>query len=371
MGIGDQITSFTMTTDSQDAGESSHILAITITWNDKQYTCSLTPNRTNTTYSCNHNTLLATTITPYTDNPYYIKLEWQYQDDPLQISMINITDNTGIYYAIDRFCIRLVFIFTQKKALFSQNLNNLHLKIYTAPIMQCTLDKLISDQNSGSFCNQWSSKHKYNKLAIGGDTEFELLYIDYKIFGDRFANQLLEGSVRPPNIEKVGFTTGAAEDFSLSIQWDLTLYNPLSVSPSNDDTFYEYSLNTVKSVFCPGIQSDFWISLYFPVGFYASITSIATQDETGRTYEFHEFCQKDGQWTALGNPTTNCTSKGYPGYWETTEIFFGTFQVNPLVPMFLPECMFDYPDDNGTNAEVVIALNGTGMYYPCTFRNML
>ena len=59
------------------------------------------------------------------------------------------------------------------------------------------------------------------------------------------------------------------------------------------------------------------------------------------------------------------------GYWETTEIWIGDLQAERLVPMFLPECMFDYPDDNGTNIEFITALNGTGMYYPCTFKNKL
>ena len=65
--------------------------------------------------------------------------------------------------------------------------------------MQCTINQVISNEDSGSSCNQWTSKEKYNVLAIGGDTKFTMLYVDFKIFGQRFANTIMEGGVRPPS----------------------------------------------------------------------------------------------------------------------------------------------------------------------------
>ena len=117
MGVGDQVRSLIITTDS--LGTSPRNISVTITWNNNQYTCSLT-NATKDTHECNSNLLSATTITPNTDNPYSIKLEWQYHDTPLRINWINVTDNTGTYYVIDRFCIRLVIKckYPTKKALF-------------------------------------------------------------------------------------------------------------------------------------------------------------------------------------------------------------------------------------------------------------
>ena len=70
-----------------------------------------------------------------------------------------------------------------------------------APTMQCTFDEVIFNKNSGIFCDQWKSKQKYNVLAIGGDTKFTMLYVDFEIFGSRFANAIMEGGVRPPSFD--------------------------------------------------------------------------------------------------------------------------------------------------------------------------
>ena len=52
--------------------------------------------------------------------------------------------------------------------------------MYIADGMQYTFDKIIFNEYSGIKCNQWDSKNKYNVLAIGGDTRFSLLYIDFR-----------------------------------------------------------------------------------------------------------------------------------------------------------------------------------------------
>ena len=69
--------------------------------------------------------------------------------------------------------------------------------------MDCTMSLVIGDEYSGSFCNQWRSKQRYNKLALGGDTKFVLLYVDFEIFGTRFANKNIEGGVRPPSLVNI------------------------------------------------------------------------------------------------------------------------------------------------------------------------
>ena len=61
------------------------------------------------------------------------------------------------------------------------------------------MDKEINESNSGSYCDQWGSKLKYNKLALGGDTKFQMLYVDMEIFGARFSDKMIEGGVRPPS----------------------------------------------------------------------------------------------------------------------------------------------------------------------------
>ena len=65
--------------------------------------------------------------------------------------------------------------------------------------MQHTIDKVIFDEDSGVVCDLYGSKQKYNKLAIGGDTKFTMLYVDFNIFGSRFANTIMEGGIRPPS----------------------------------------------------------------------------------------------------------------------------------------------------------------------------
>ena len=73
--------------------------------------------------------------------------------------------------------------------------------MHLATTMQYTFNHVISEEDSGSVCNQWRSKQRYNILAIGGDTKFTMLYVDFEIFGSRFANTIMEGGVRPPSLE--------------------------------------------------------------------------------------------------------------------------------------------------------------------------
>ena len=104
MVIGSDVSKISITTDSVNGGDGS-LLTITINWYNHQYSCTLNPSSTDTTYSCTSFT--PTAILPNSYIPYFIKLEYV-SAPPLQISMINVTDNRGFFYAIDRFCIRLV-----------------------------------------------------------------------------------------------------------------------------------------------------------------------------------------------------------------------------------------------------------------------
>ena len=79
--------------------------------------------------------------------------------------------------------------------------------------MQCTINNVISDEDTTQFCDQWISKRKYNKLAIGGETKFELLYIDFEIFGSRFDNTIMDRIY-----EGDGWSTPAEENYFIPVK---------------------------------------------------------------------------------------------------------------------------------------------------------
>ena len=97
-----QVINFGITTDIENAGDAT--ITLTLNWNQAQYTCILSssPFSPSTYYSCNGSTKSSITPNPHID--YFMKIEYN-STNPLQISMINVTDNTGSYYAIDSFCI--------------------------------------------------------------------------------------------------------------------------------------------------------------------------------------------------------------------------------------------------------------------------
>ena len=115
-----------------------------------------------------------------------------------------------------------------------------HLKNTTAPKMRCTIDRVISNEDTGLFCNQWRSKQKYNGIVIGGNSKFELLYIDLEIFGTRFENGYIEGGIRPPNVVGIGVSTvsNLRFDIDVSIQWDIGFYQDTISIPGRGQYYF-------------------------------------------------------------------------------------------------------------------------------------
>ena len=117
IGIGSDVKSISVY--AQTSGASSAQLKVTLDWNSTQYSCIWFTAEIYTNYSCNSTAKAwkPTTITPNKAIPYQIKIELIPERVPgwnpptqkkIVIEMINVTDTTGSYYAINRFCIRLV-----------------------------------------------------------------------------------------------------------------------------------------------------------------------------------------------------------------------------------------------------------------------
>ena len=236
--------------------------------------------------------------------------------------------------------------------------------------MQCTINNVIADEDTTQFCDQWNSKHKYNKLAIGGATKFELLYIDFEIFGTRFDNTIMEGGIRPPNLIQAGFYGNSfpGTELTTSIQWDQQFYQGQQVV-SNALTYYSFNItNPEQTLSCPGIESDYWISFYNedtqnPV----LIGSVAFIDETMRQYKFENICQSDGEWNTHTSKDEPCPDPNYPDYKlpnfaKTTDYWVAVGDNNNnnwfdyLYPFILPDCVYNHPDQ--VNNETVIVTDG-------------
>ena len=352
---------FGFKTDSVNPGQSS--VTLTLTWKNKEYVCTIsgTPLTVNTFYSCDSNDWIESHIKKIDENPYFMKIEYS-QLNPLQIAEIEVTLMNGDIYNVDRFCI--------------------------APKMTCTIDKVISGEYTSSNCDQWKSKAKYNKLALGGATKFELLYVDFEIVNDRYANELIEGGVRPPNLVQYGIDLGyfgghpslaQTHPIDFSIQWDTVFYGGAEIIDSHIAQEYIFDVK-YESLICPGLPSDFWISIYND---YVNVNEDGTLtvfgiifiDETGRRYEFRNLCQQDGYWNRVdfypACPDPSLAANGYKQLnviSNSAVIVGGPAQTYAwLVPFILPECIYDYPDDGGANSEYVAALNG--MYKDIQIRN--
>eukprot|EP01084_Bolivina_argentea_P316922 549438_1 len=94
-----------------------------------------------------------------------------------------------------------------------------------------------------SPCTQWGSKDSYDNIQLGSATKFSALYVDIPIFGARFANKVVEGGVRPPNLVSAGFTTGGAitgdaKSIPLSVHWGSALYTCDEILPATTFTPY-------------------------------------------------------------------------------------------------------------------------------------
>eukprot|EP01083_Nonionella_stella_P281778 958945_1 len=201
-----------------------------------------------------------------------------------------------------------------------------------------------------SSCTQWGSKDSYDNIQLGSGTKFSVLYVDIPIFGARFANKVVEGGVRPPNLVSAGFTTGGAttggaKAAPISIQWDSALYTCDTIFPADTNTPYTCTLSPPWH--CPSFV-DFWLSIYsdWGDGSFLYVTAISFVDETGTTYSFDatngNFCRDP----TGGQPGTPCDGSTFN---DLTFIlvggaFMGT-QYSKLVPWFVPDCVFDHPDD--------------------------
>eukprot|EP01083_Nonionella_stella_P276766 940699_1 len=193
------LSSISYTTGDTYGGGNSGELTLTVNWNGTEFNCTTNPDGTNTPYECASLSPSSGTRNPSIE--YFIYVEWPRANSPLQIKEITLTDDTGTYYKIERFC-------------YPHH-------------MQCTLDTAESiAPGSMSSCSQWGSKDSYDNIQLGSATKFSALYVDIPIFGARFANKVVEGGVRPPNLVSAGFTTGAggatgtSKSVPLSIHWD-------------------------------------------------------------------------------------------------------------------------------------------------------
>eukprot|EP01083_Nonionella_stella_P281777 958943_1 len=299
-------------------------LTLTVNWNGTEFSCVTNPDGTNTPYECT--SLIQSSGTRTHSIEYSIYVEWPRTHSPLQITEITLTDAAGTTYTIQNFC------------------HPQH--------MQCTLDT-AEGIATGSMpsCTQWGSKDSYDNIQLGSGTKFSVLYVDIPIFGARFANKVVEGGVRPPNLVSAGFTTGAggatgtSKSVPLSIHWDSALYTCDEILPDSINTPYTCTLSDPLQ--CPGF-SDFWMSIYsdYSVAEILQVKEISFVDETSTTYSFDStngnFCLDP----VFPYPIPTCTDSTYL---DVTEVRVGGYvsyvQHQKLVPFFVPDCVFNHPDD--------------------------
>ena len=215
--------------------------------------------------------------------------------------------------------------------------------------MQCTMDKVINSSYSGSYCSQWKSKQKYNELAIGGDSKFELLYIDFEIISNIFYN---EGGVRPPNLIQAGAvsTTGAASGVKIAIKWDIGLYECTVDQVANEP----FNCTLSNPVYCPAAESNFYSSYYYYNGKFVvfEVTDIFWIDELGHQYRFGNFCQQNPVPYIVALDTNNCSIDGDPYSVFSPYLVAGSQNFNNFVTAIPPDCMYDYPDYTLNNAQI-------------------
>ena len=100
--ISNMVSKITVTTDTKYPGIGMPLIA-QLNWSNNLYKCIIHPTNLSSSYSCDPTN--STRIIPDAAIPYFIKLEYN-SSLPIQISMINVTTDDGMHYAIDEFCIR-------------------------------------------------------------------------------------------------------------------------------------------------------------------------------------------------------------------------------------------------------------------------
>eukprot|EP01083_Nonionella_stella_P035666 97276_1 len=308
--IGNSVTNIQFRTGSQ--GGSGETLSLSVNWSGTKFVCTKTPNRANKPFSCNPSSNGGTS-----NAGYYIYLDWDRTNSPLQITEFIVTDNKRSTYTIQKFC--------------------------HSSIMQC--------DSPGPWCSQWGSKISSNQIELGSNTKFGALYVDIPIFGARFANKIVEGGVRPPNLVSAGFTTGTGPTgvgavSHVSIQWDTGLYQ-CEIEPNTADVTFTCVLS--DPLHCPAM-TDFWMSIYSNQngGDILHVAGISFEDETSSTYTFSQ-----GFVREPGSDQTDCDT-------SCTEILIGGqfmgYTFEKLVPFFVPDCLFDFPDPDSYGAAVDVGV---------------
>ena len=157
---------------------------------------------------------------------------------------------------------------------------------------------------------------------------------------------------------KAGFTISSLRSVTtqLSIQWDVALY----IATIKIASTFVYPALTSPTI-CQGIPSDFWVSIYNNgSGAPLEIQNIMFTDEANNNYTLDDFCQQPGSWTAFGTGPS-CTSP-FDSYLDpgNGEASVGGFipGITDLIPFFVPQCVFDHPNDNDNNSDIVAVLNG-------------
>eukprot|EP00485_Elphidium_margaritaceum_P013846 CAMPEP_0202726946 /NCGR_PEP_ID=MMETSP1385-20130828/184870_1 /ASSEMBLY_ACC=CAM_ASM_000861 /TAXON_ID=933848 /ORGANISM="Elphidium margaritaceum" /LENGTH=447 /DNA_ID=CAMNT_0049393175 /DNA_START=78 /DNA_END=1419 /DNA_ORIENTATION=+ len=383
--VATTIEKVTITTDSANPGDGAAPLTMTLYWGDYQYSCNNTPASGTTEYSCDSSS--QSSYTQDAANPYFLKLEYSTETDALQINMVNITDADGNWYALDEFCIPPLMSHTMDNVVSASTSGgfavNGHRKCRAdgnwyafdefciPPLMRHTMDAVISGSTSEEFCgNGLASKVSYTDLAIAGDTKFVWLYVDFKIFGDRFANTVNEAGVRPPNLIETGYTVledHEEPNIEIMIQWDTVLYTTQlsSLSPGQTVSVSVDSFSSMAT--CPGIESSFTASYYNPnIGFTATFHfgSVFFKDETLRSYTLNAWCleQQPGFLDYYSGSATYERSGGDCSSFGTEYVALNGIQIaagdasNPdLAPVLVPSTIFEFPDNstNGVATEVL------------------
>ena len=179
-----------------------------------------------------------------------------------------------------------------------------------------------------------------------------------------------------------GFVAHNGDPYSVSVQYDIGLYRCQFQDTSAAGRRYKCDPASFEGpTFCPGIKADFWYAVYDDDDFaYSSVGEIIFYDEAGNNYTFGgynggKFCQPGGPWanTLFGGIENlrsggyECTDEGLPNYFSNqgNAIPFGStsnsdFQLQ--VTLFPPICLFDYPNDDGNNTQVIVATNGRYFY---------
>ena len=149
-------------------------------------------------------------------------------------------------------------------------------------------------------------------------------------------------------LTRVG-SSGPNGDIDVSIQWDNAFYR---CTHAVGLTQGQYPCNLSEPIFCPGLNSDFWVSYNNPHGNQRLLVDgFYFIDESRVEWNLinypicHETNATSG-WNVIYQAyiTGNCTAQGLPNYAMVSEVVVGGPVINTFikdsVPFFLPQCIF-------------------------------